>query len=105
MPDVKRPLENAVYWLIAHAKPGACGVDAFAEHQAAGLLQPYLLLELQGAHRGDRLDVVKARDTHTELTRDLLDLERLVAVLQQRFFAFYPLLNISNLILYGRLKA
>ena len=38
------------------------------EHQAAGFLQPQLLLELQRAHRGDFLEVlVEARDAHPEL--------------------------------------
>ena len=33
---------------VAHAVAGASGVEALAEHEAAGLLQPELLLELQG---------------------------------------------------------
>ena len=44
---------------------------------------PYLLLELQGAHRGDRLEVVEARDAHPELLYYVLDPERTVEVFAQ----------------------
>jgi hypothetical protein len=42
-------------------------------------LEPYLLLELQGAHRGDGLKVVvKARDAHAKLLGNVLNAKRLV---------------------------
>ena len=34
--------------VVAHAIAGTRGVEVVAEHEAAGLLQPQLLLELQG---------------------------------------------------------
>src|SRR5215218_553570 len=46
-----------------------------------GLLQAHPLLELQGAHRGDRSEVVvKARDAHPQLPGDVFDPERPVEV-------------------------
>src|SRR5919112_493580 len=62
----------------------ACGVEVIAEHEAAGLLEPQLLLKLQGAHRGDRLEVVvEARDAHPELARDVLDPKWVVELFAQ----------------------
>ena len=64
---------------VPHVVSSACGVDALAQHETASLLQPHLLLELQGAHRSDRLEVVvEARDAHPELACDVLDSQRLV---------------------------
>src|SRR3954464_5354567 len=40
--------------IIAHAVARACRIQALTEHEAAGLLQPQLLLELQRAHCGQR---------------------------------------------------
>jgi hypothetical protein len=66
---------------VAHAVAGARGVEILTEHKTAGLLQSLLLLELQGAHRGDRLEVVvESRDAHPELSRDVLDPKRPVEV-------------------------
>jgi len=50
----------------------------------AGLLEAYPLLELQGAHRGDRLEVVvESRDAHPDLPGDIFDPERPVEVLAE----------------------
>src|SRR5918992_4492047 len=50
----------------------------------AGLLQAHPLLELQGAHRGDRPEVVvESRDAHPELPGDVLDPKRPVEVLAE----------------------
>src|SRR5688572_28659058 len=50
----------------------------------AGLLQPQPLLELQGAHRGDRSEVmVEARDAHPRFPRYVLDPQRPVEVFAQ----------------------
>src|SRR5918995_6571211 len=66
---------------VAHAVASARGVEVLAEHEAAGLLQPHPLLELQGAHRCDRLEVVvEARDAHPDLPGYVLDPERPVEV-------------------------
>src|SRR6266508_2298715 len=66
---------------VPHAVAGACGIQPLAEHETAGLLEPQLLLELQGAHRGERPEVVvEARDAHPEHARDVLDSQRLVEV-------------------------
>lgn len=69
---------------VADAVAGARRVQLFAEHQAARLLEPDLLLELQRAHRGDGLEmVVEARDAHSALTREFLDPQRLVVMVAQ----------------------
>src|SRR5215213_8910711 len=69
---------------VAHAVAGARGVEILAEHEAAGLLQAHPLLELQGTHRGDRLEVVvEARDAHPQLPGDVFDPERPVEVFAQ----------------------
>jgi hypothetical protein len=48
------------------------------------LLKSQLLLELQGAHRGDGLEVmVEARNAHAQLVREVLDVQWLVEVLAQ----------------------
>src|SRR5919107_2571929 len=66
---------------VAYAVAGARGVEVLAEHEASGLLEAHPLLELQRAHRGDRLEVVvKARHAHPELPGDVFDPERPVEV-------------------------
>src|SRR5216117_3498589 len=53
---------------VTHPVSGGRGVDIAGEKQPPGLLQPELLLKLQRAHRGDRLEVVvEARNAHPEL--------------------------------------
>jgi hypothetical protein len=60
---------------------GTGGIQVLAEHDAPGLLETELFLELQGAHRRDRLEVVvKARDAHPEIARQGVDPQRLVEV-------------------------
>src|SRR5215204_2629855 len=69
---------------VAHAVAGACGIEILTEHETAGLLEPHLLLELQGTHRGERLEVVvESRDAHPELSRHVLDPQRPVEVFAQ----------------------
>ncbi len=66
---------------IADAESGARGVQVFAEHESACFLESYLFLKLQGAHRRDGLEVmVKARNAHSELSRDVFNFKRLVEV-------------------------
>jgi hypothetical protein len=60
---------------------GARGVEILGQHEMAGLPEPQLLLELQGAHRGNRPEVVvEARDAHPDLPGDVFDPERPVEV-------------------------
>ena len=69
---------------LAHALLRARRVHVLAEHQAARLMEPYLFLELQGAHRRHRLEVVKkSGDAHPEMMRDALDFQRLVEMFDQ----------------------
>ena len=69
---------------IPHAIGRTRRVEVFAQHQTAGLLQPQPLLELQGAHRRDGLEVVmEPRDAHSQLARHLLDAQWLVEVLTE----------------------
>src|SRR6185503_19820318 len=66
---------------VAHADRGGRGVQILAEHQAACFLEPYLFLELQWAHRRDRLEVmVEARDAHPEFARNIVNFKRLIEV-------------------------
>jgi hypothetical protein len=59
-------------------------IQVFREHQTTGLLKSQPLLELQGAHRGDGLEVmVEARNAHPQLVREVLDVQWLVEVLAQ----------------------
>ncbi len=44
--------------VVAHAVGSTGRIEVFAQHQATGLQEPQLLLELQGAHRRDGLEVV-----------------------------------------------
>ena len=70
--------------MVPHAIGGTCRVEVFAQHQTAGLLEPQPLLELQGAHRRDGLEVVvETRDAHAQFSRDLLDAKWLVEVLTE----------------------
>ena len=49
--------------------------------ETAGLLQSLLLLELQGAHRGDRLEVVvEARDIRSGRSKSLRSRSRALAM-------------------------
>src|SRR2546430_4945169 len=69
--------------LVAHPIGRTGRVEVFAQHQTPGLLQPQLLLELQGAQRRDGLEVVvEPRDAHAQLSRESLDVEWLVEVLE-----------------------
>jgi hypothetical protein len=43
--------------LVAHAVAGAGGVQVISQHQAAGLLQADVFLQLQRAHGGHRLEL------------------------------------------------
>jgi hypothetical protein len=59
---------------VAHAIGGTGRVEVFAQHQTPRLQEPQPLLELQGAHRRDGLEVVvEHRDAHAQLTCELLD--------------------------------
>src|SRR5712692_1547429 len=70
--------------VVPHAIGSTCRVEVFAQHQTAGLLEPQPLLELQGAHRRDSLEVVvQTRDAHVEFLCELLDAQRLVEVLTE----------------------
>src|SRR4051794_375287 len=72
--------------VVADAVAGAGGVEVLAEEEAAGFLEAELLLELQGAHRRHRLEmVVESRDAHPELPRQPLDAQRLVEIPAQPF--------------------
>jgi hypothetical protein len=44
--------------LVAHAIGRTRCIEIFRKHQTAGLLQPQPLLELQGTHRRDGLEVL-----------------------------------------------
>ena len=70
--------------LVPHAIGRTGRVEVFAQHQTAGLLQPQPLLELQGAHRRDGLEVVvQPRDAHAQFSCELLDAKWLVEVLAE----------------------
>jgi PPP family 3-phenylpropionic acid transporter len=54
--------------VVPHAIAGTRRVETLADHQLAGFLKSYLLLVLQGAHRGDGSRVVvEARYAHAKL--------------------------------------
>ena len=60
--------------VVPHAIGSTGCVEVFAQHETAGLLEPQLLLELQGTHRRDSLELgMEPRDAHAQLTRDLLN--------------------------------
>jgi hypothetical protein len=60
--------------VVAHAIGRTRRIEIFAQHQTAGLLEPQLLLELQGAQRRDGLEVVvEPRDAHAQFSCDLFD--------------------------------
>jgi hypothetical protein len=68
--------------VIAHRMAGRAGVQPLGQDQLARLLQADLLLVLQRAERGDRLEVaMQGRGAHPRLGGQLLDAERLVEVL------------------------
>jgi hypothetical protein len=57
-------------------------IEVFAQHQTARLLEPQLLLELQGAHRRNGLEVMmQTRDAHSQFACEALDTKWLVEVL------------------------
>src|SRR4028119_119436 len=83
---------------VAHAEASTRGVQVLADHEAAGLLEAHPLLELQGAHRGDRLEVVvEARDAHPRLPRYVFDSERPVEVLAQPLEGFSDAVGVATL--------
>jgi hypothetical protein len=48
-----------VYGVVVPYPVASTGrVEVLTEHKSAGFLEPHLLLELQGAHRGDGLEVM-----------------------------------------------
>src|SRR5689334_6116033 len=70
--------------VVPHAVGSACSVEVFAQHQTAGLLEPQPLLELQGAHRRDGLEVaMQRRDAHAQFSRELLEGKWLVEVVTE----------------------
>jgi hypothetical protein len=69
---------------VAHTESGARRVQVFAEHQTACFLESYLFLELQRAHRRDRLEVMmKARNAHSKLARDVFNFLQERAIIHQ----------------------
>ena len=69
---------------VAHPVAGTRDVEVLAEHEAARFLEAHSLLELQGAHRRDRPEVVvEARDAHPDLPGYVLDPKRPVEVLAE----------------------
>ncbi len=70
--------------MVSHAIGCTSRVEVFAQHQTAGLLESQPLLELQGTHRRDGLEVVvQTRDAHAQLLREALDAQWLVEVLAE----------------------
>ncbi len=70
--------------LVPHAIGGTCRVKVFAQHQTPGFLKPQPLLELQGTHRRDGLEVVvEPRDAHAQFSREPLEGKGLVKVLTE----------------------
>src|SRR6266545_5690425 len=68
--------------VVADPVSSGRGVEVAGNEESPGLLQPQLLLELQRAHRGDRLEVVvQPGSTHSELSGETGDAERLVVAL------------------------
>jgi hypothetical protein len=83
---------------VAHAEAGTRGVQVLAEHEASGRLEAHPLLELQGAHRGDRIEVVvEARDAHPRLPRYVFDSEWPVEVLAQPLEGFSDAVGVATL--------
>ena len=67
--------------LVPHAVGGAGGVEILAQHQPARLLQPQLLLVLQGTQRRDGLEVVmETGDAHAQVACKLLDAQRPIII-------------------------
>src|SRR4051812_4308687 len=59
--------------LVADAIPRTPGIQVLTEEQAPGLLEPEVLLELQGAQRGYRLEVmVKGGHAHPQVPGEAL---------------------------------
>lgn len=58
---------------ITNPVTGARGVEILSKHQAAGFLQPELLLELKGRHLSDGFKVlVKAGHAHADFISQAL---------------------------------
>jgi len=72
--------------VVPHAVAGTCRVESLTEHQLSGFLESYLLLVLQGTHRGDGLKVVvKARCAHTKLLGHIFNAKGLVELVTKLF--------------------
>jgi hypothetical protein len=69
--------------VIPHTKGSTCRVEVFAQHQAAGFLETRSLLELQGTHRRDGLEVVETGDAHSQIVCELLNAKGLVEILTE----------------------
>jgi hypothetical protein len=75
-----------------------CRVETLAEHEPTSFAEPYLFLELQGAHCGDGLKVVvKARYTHAQFLGYVLDPKRLVEVFAELFHCPRDAMSLSSL--------
>src|SRR5438876_3112226 len=67
--------------VVTDSVAGFRRVEIFAEHQPPGLLKPQLLLELQRTHRRHGSEVrMEPGHAHAQLSRDLVDPQRLVEV-------------------------
>src|SRR5687767_2991049 len=67
---------------VPDAETGARGVEVFAQHETTRFLEADLLLILQRGHRRDAFEMVmKARNAHPKLMRDLVYSDRLVEML------------------------
>src|SRR5438445_4259876 len=67
--------------VVTDSVAGFRRVEIFAKHQAPGLLKPQLLLELQRTHRRHGPEVrMEPGHAHAQLSRDLVDPQRLVEV-------------------------
>src|SRR5438132_8614712 len=67
--------------VVTDSVAGFRRVEIFAEHQPPGFLKPQLLLELQWTHRRHGSEVrMEPGHAHAQLSRDLLDPQRLVEV-------------------------
>jgi alkylhydroperoxidase/carboxymuconolactone decarboxylase family protein YurZ len=67
--------------VIAYTVPRARGVEVLTQHETASFLKAKMLLELQGSHGGDGLELVmEARGAHPQLPCEVVNPERLVEV-------------------------
>jgi hypothetical protein len=54
-------------------------IQPLTEHETAGFLESKQFLKPQGAHRGDGFKMlVKSRDTHSKLMRNVVNSKRLI---------------------------